>query len=182
MKLVSWLRSDVPVERLAPLRRRCLAAYDRVEHAPLGQERRAAWAAYALVTYGDKVLAAGEDGRVDGASADFATRAFAAAAACLEPDAAAPPALPRWRIGTHSERQLRGMSETLDALQTFVAFAARACPSDAVEAKLAAIDACRSKVARLWVPRPTADPRGGIAAALVSGLDQAYGLGLELAG
>jgi hypothetical protein len=50
-----------------------------------------------------------------------------------------------------------------------------------VASKLAALDARLSTVARLWVPRPTTELRGGIAGALRAGLDDAYVLGLELA-
>ena len=50
----AWLRGELPVSRLEPVRSPCLAAYDLVERLPRSPERSAAWAAYALLTYGDK--------------------------------------------------------------------------------------------------------------------------------
>jgi hypothetical protein len=149
------------------LRERCLEAYDAIDSAPYGPQRRAAWAAYVLVTYADKVL---------DASPAFARQAYTLAASCLEPGAIAPRALPRWGPGTRSEAQLHGMQDTLEVAYTFLAYELRD------PARLADIDACRTKVAQLWVARPTPDLRGGIADALLSGLDRAYALGLELAG
>ena len=177
MRRFAWARGDVPVSRLNPVRQQCLDAYDRVEQLPRGPERRAAWAAYALVTYGDKLL----DGeRVDRMTAHVASEAYALSARCLA-SGAVPGALPRWGAGTRSEAQLRGMQETLVALQTFLAFDAGPAPAAATASKLAALDARLATVARLWVPRPTAELRGGIAGALRAGLDDAYVLGLELA-
>ncbi|MES1248880.1 MAG: hypothetical protein ABUS54_14530 [Actinomycetota bacterium] len=177
MTFASPFRGDVPRSWFGPLRHRCLAAYDRVEQLPRGPERRASWAAYALVTYGDKLI--DTDG-IDGATAEVAAAAYGLAAGCLE-HGAVPGTMPHWSAGTRSEEQLRAMHETLADLNTFLAYDARDTSDTRVAARLAAIDARLSTVARLWVPRPTPELRGGIAGALVAGLDEAYVLGLDLA-
>lgn len=167
------LRAGVPVRRLDRARARCLDAYDRVEQLPRGAGRSAAWAAYALVTYGDKIVAAVErDGCLDGDTARIALASFELAERSLQ--GAPPERLPRWQGGSRSEEQLRGMRDALDALQTFLAFELRAAPGGAL---LARVDASLAKVARLWIARPTEELRGGIAGALVNGLDEAYALG-----
>lgn len=172
MAIGSWLRGDVPVSRFTPARERCTVTSDVVEALPRGPARSAAWASYALVTYGDKLLAAGkDDGYVDGDTARVAASAYELAARCLEADAPIPGGLPPWSAGTRSVHQLRGMRDALDALRTFLAV-------DLGPAPLAAADAHRAKAGSLWIARPTAELRGGIAGALVAGLDAVYALGV----
>jgi hypothetical protein len=172
MTLGSWLRGDVPVIRLAAARERCAVTSETVEALPRGPARSAAWSAYALVTYGDELLEAGADaGYVDGDTARVAAAAYELAARCLEPAARIPGGLPPWAAGARSMRQLRGMRDALDTLRTFLAF-------DLGPARLAVVDAHRAKASSLWIARPTAELRGGIAGALVSGLEAAYSLGV----
>lgn len=180
--LGSWLRGELPVSRLDPARNRCVEAYDLVERLPRGSERSAAWAAYALLTYGDKLVSSTRNsGYVDADTARIAWASFELAERCLEAGGAAPPALPHWQSGIRSHHQLRGMRETLDALRTFLAFDLQARPDAAFAAGLASVDRRVQKVDRLWIPRPTAELRAGIGDALVVGLDDAYALGRAMA-
>ena len=72
--------------------------------------------------------------------------------------------------------------EALMALRTYVAFdlASRAAQPE-LEARLAEIDACIDRVDGLWIERPPAELRGGIAGTLTGGLEQVYELGRILA-
>ena len=168
--LGAWVRGDMSVARLAPARERCIEAYDLVERLPRGPARGAAWAAYALLTYGDKLVAATEgDGYVE-AETELAER-------CLGLGAAIPATLPHWRAGVRSQHQLRGMLDALEALRTFLAFDLGSVPGRGFEARLAAVDEDLRKANSLWIPRPTPELRGGIGDALVAGLDDAYALG-----
>jgi len=177
-----WFRGGTPVQRLDPARTRCIDAYDRVEQLPRGAGRSAAWAAYALLTYGDKLVAAvQDDGYVDVHTAGVAWRSFELAATCLDPGGAVPASLPRWEGEPPTERQVRGMREALDALRTFLAFDLASRPDEGFAAQLAEIDRQLQKVDRLLVPRPTPELRGGICGALAAGLDDAYALGRALA-
>jgi hypothetical protein len=180
--LGAWLRGDMPVSRLDPVRSRCIEAYDLVERLPRGPERSAAWAAYALLTYGDKlVVSTRDDGYVDADTARVARTSFELAERCLEPGGAVPQGLPRWQSGVRSYHQLRGMRETLEALRTFLAFDLREQPDAGFAEALAAVDRHVQKVSSLWIARPTAELRGGIGDALVIGLDEAYALGRAMA-
>lgn len=180
--LGAWLRGELPVSRLDPARNRCLEAYDLVERLPRGPERSAAWAAYALLTYGDKLVSSTtNNGYVDADTARVARASFELAERCLEAGGLAPPGLPHWQAGIRSQHQLRGMRETLDALRTFLAFDLQARPDAAFAARLETIDRHLKKVDSLWIPRPTAELRGGIGDALVVGLDDAYALGRAMA-
>jgi hypothetical protein len=149
-----------------------LSAYELVDELPSGPGRAAAWAAYALTTFADKLLAA--DGR-----SDVVAEAYASAAACL--DAArngggALPGLPHWRTPVRSREQLVGMREALDALRTYLAYELR----DAEAPELARVDAQLARVDQLWIERPPQEIRGALGSALAVGLDEAYALGRRL--
>lgn len=150
-----------------------MSAYELVDELPSGPPRAAAWAAYALITYADKLLAA--DGR-----SDVVAEAYARAAACLDVAhtgvGALPASLPHWRTPVRSREQLAGMRDALDALRTYVAYELR----DEHAPELSRIDAQLAAVDRLWIERPPPEIRGAIGSALAIGLDEAYALGRRL--
>jgi hypothetical protein len=150
-----------------------LSAYELVDRLPSGPARAAAWAAYALTTYADKLRAA------DGTS-DVVAEAYANAAACLDVardgGGALPDALPHWRTPVRSREQLVGMRDALDALRTYLAYELR----DADATPIARIDAQLARVDELWIERPPDAIRGAIGSALAIGLDEAYTLGRRL--
>jgi hypothetical protein len=150
-----------------------LSAYELVDQLSSGPARAAAWAAYALTTYADKLVAA------DGAS-DVAVEAYASAAACLDVarngGGALPAALPHWRTPVRSREQLVGMRNALDALRTYLAYELR----DEHPPQLARIDAQLARVDELWIERPPPEIRGAIGSALAVGLDEAYALGRKI--
>src|SRR6059058_5866465 len=124
-----------------------LSAYELVDQLPSGPARAAAWAAYALTTYADKLVAA--DGR-----SDVVAEAYACAAACLDVarggGGALPAALPHWRTPVRSRDQLVGMRDALEALRTYLAYELH----DEHPAALARIDAQLTRVDELWIERP----------------------------
>jgi hypothetical protein len=150
-----------------------LSAYELVDQLPSGPARAAAWAAYALTTYADKLLAA------DGTS-DVVAEAYARAAACLDVarggSDAFPDTLPHWRTPVRSREQLVGMRDALDALRTYLAYELK----DADPPQLARIDAQLARVDQLWIERPPPEIRGALGSALAIGLDEAYTLGRRL--
>lgn len=150
-----------------------MSAYELVDELRSGPARAAAWAAYALTTYADKLLAA--DGR-----SDVVAEAYAQAGACLDVardgGGALPAALPHWRTPVRSREQLAGMRAALDALRTYLAYELR----DEHPPELARIDAQLERVDQLWIERPPEAIRGAIGSALAIGLDEAYALGRRL--
>jgi hypothetical protein len=150
-----------------------LSAYELVDQLPSGPARAAAWAAYALTTYADKLLAA------EGTS-DVVAEAYARAAACLDVarggSGAFPDTLPHWRTPVRSREQLVGMRDALDALRTYLAYELK----DADPPQLARIDAQLARVDQLWIERPPPEIRGALGSALAIGLDEAYALGRRL--
>jgi hypothetical protein len=152
-----------------------VSAYELVDELPAGPARAAAWAAYALTTYADKLAAA--DGR-----SDVVAEAYARAAACLEVarngGGALPAALPHWRTPVRSHEQLVGMRDALDALRTYLAYELH----DENPPELARVDAQLTKAEELWIRRPPAEIRGAIGSALAIGLDEAYAVGRRIVG
>ena len=150
-----------------------MSAYELVDELPSGHARAAAWAAYALTTYADKLLAA------DGSS-DVVAEAYARAAACLDAarigGGAVPDALPHWRTPVRSREQLVGMRDALDALRTYLAYELK----NADPPELARVDAQLARVDQLWIERPPPEIRGALGSALAVGLDEAYALGRRL--
>jgi len=150
-----------------------VSAYELVDELPSGQARAAAWAAYALTTYADKLVAA------DGGS-DVVAEAYARAAACLDVarrgGGAIPDALPHWRTPVRSRNQLVGMRDALDALRTYLAYELKS----AAPPELARVDAQLARVDQLWIERPPPEIRGALGSALAVGLDEAYALGRRL--
>jgi len=153
---------------------------------PIGPEREAAWAAYALQTYGDKLIDAGEaGGLVPFETARVARTAFDLAGACLHVVRQAsaqplPACLPRWSSPSRTHEQLVSMKETLEDLRTYLAFEIQDGDSES-QKQLGAIDAKLASVALLWIEHAPPEIRGGIGDALTSGLDAAYRLGRVLA-
>lgn len=150
-----------------------LSAYELVDRLPSGPARAAAWAAYALTTYADKLRAA------DGTS-DVVAEAYARAAECLDVatsgGGALPAGPPHWRTPVRSPEQLAGMRDALEALRTYLAYELR----DEHARELAPIDAQLAKVEQLWIRRPPPEIRGALGSALAIGLDEAYALGRRL--
>jgi hypothetical protein len=173
MRLGRWLRRysplGVPLESLAEERNAAADAYARVEELPPGQERAEAWKAFALQTYGDRLLGACErSGVVAFDTAPFAARCFRLAAG-----GTAPARLPQWQEPVRTHAQLVGMREALEALRADLA----GCD----EERLAAIDAERHAVDLLWIERAPDTIRTGLGRHLQRGLDLAYALGAERA-
>ena len=111
--------------------------YELVDTLPRGPARVAAWNAYALQTYGDKLTAA----CYAADTADVGRRAYSLAEEWLQrarqPAAgpgdarpALPDALPHWHTPIRSHAQLVGMREALEALRTYVAFDLQSSPAD----------------------------------------------------
>lgn len=149
------------------------SAYELVDELPSGPARAAAWAAYALTTYADKLHAA------DGLS-DVVVEAYTRAGDCLDLAAAGggmvPDALPHWHTPVRSHEQLIGMRDALETLRTYLAYELH----DEHAPELASVDAQLAKVDELWIRRPPAEIRGAIGSALAIGLDEAYALGRRL--
>src|SRR4051812_32842337 len=126
-RLAAWTRGDAPVSSLDADRNRCVDASDLVEQLSNGPARSAAWAAYALQTYAEKLIETGEtEGYVRGDTAQVAQLAYRLAADAVtvarSGTGSMPGELPRWRTPVRSHTQLLGMRRTLEALQTFLAF------------------------------------------------------------
>jgi hypothetical protein len=197
--LVALVRLEVPVRDLDPVPSAGLGAYDLVDELPRGPARAAAWNAFVLQTYADKLCAAGqapEYVRADTAAVvdelyrlaalwlDRASELAANPARSAWP--ALPDRLPHWHTPVRSETELVGMRETLDALHTYLAYDLRSVASQEAAAagareQLSAIEAELETAARLWIRRAPPELRGGVGDALASGLDQAYELGRLLA-
>jgi hypothetical protein len=177
-RLRAWLRGDLSEADLASTRGGAGDVYELVDALPPGAAREAAWAAYALQTYGDKLVAS-DEGYVSGETAAVAAEAFRLASSCLGADAdALPRGLPRWRTPHRSEAQLAGMRDALEALRTYIAYELRGRADDADRSgRLAEIDADLRRAEQLWIARDSADIRGGLAGVLARGLDRAYTLG-----
>jgi hypothetical protein len=187
--LRAWTRDGVRVSDLRSSQARGADAYGLAEQLPFGPEREAAWAAYALQTYGDKLVdSCDAGGLVPLDTARVAETAFDLAAACLQVVRQAgapalqplPSCLPRWSSPSRTHEQLVGMKETLEDLRTYLAFELRAGDPASLK-QLAAIDAKLASVALLWIEHAPPEIRGGIGDALTSGLDSAYRLGRRLA-
>lgn len=190
-----WSRGGVHVAALRSGQGRGADAYGLAEQLPVGPEREAAWAAYALQTYGDKLVDAGETGGlIPFDTARVVRTAFAEADTCVRmatrEDAASPqglPAcLPRWSSPSPTHEQLVGMKDTLEDLRTHLASDLGASSdSDAADSaarnQLGAIDAKLASVDLLWIEHAPPAIRGGIGDALTNGLDSAYRLGRYLA-
>ncbi len=200
MRVVSWLTGliggDIPVRKLDRVRNAGVDAYDLVDRLPRGQARLAAWNAYVLRTYADKLIAAcqtGEYVRVD--TANVALRLYEVAGRWVEraqqiaagsAGPALPQPLPHWRTPVRSQEELVGMRETLDVLRVFLAYDLESFdandPSVAtLRERLTAIEAKIRTADGLWLRRAPDELRGGIGDALADGLDLAYALGQSLA-
>lgn len=184
VRLRAWLRGDLAQERLSRWEGGS-EAYELVDVLPCGDARAAAWAAFALQTYGDKLVAADPDGYLPADTARFAAEAFRLAAKCVDAardgPASVPRHLPRWHTSLRSQDQLAGMRDALEALRTYIAYEVRDRPDDPVVAQhLADIEGDLRQAERLWVGRDSPDIRAGLASALSRGLDRAYRLGLDV--
>jgi hypothetical protein len=173
VRLGRWLRRysplGVPVESLAAERNAAADAYARVEELEPGPERAAAWRAFALQTYGDRLLAACEQsGVVAFETAPFAARCFRLAASGAPPER-----LAHWPTAERTHAQLVGMRDALEVLRADLA----GCD----DARLAAIDAERHAVDLLWIERAPDTLRTGLGRHLQHALDLAYALGAERA-
>ena len=193
--LRGWSRGGVHVAALRSGQGRGADAYGLAEQLPHGPEREAAWAAYALQTYGDKLVdACKAGGLIPFDTARVARTAFMEADACVQiagrANAASPQALPaclpRWSAPSPTHEQLKAMKDTLEDLRTHLAFelGAGSKPEAADSAalkQLASIDAKLATVDLLWIEHAPPAIRGGIGDALTNGLDSAYRLGRHLA-
>jgi hypothetical protein len=190
---------DVPLAALTSLRCDLMDAYKLADELPQGSGREAAWNAYALETYGDKLLLAGHHpGFAPQDTVEMASRLFSLAQDWLERAREVEPGQPRieriasrarlppWGTPTRSQEQLDGMREALETLRTFVAYelAPREIGDDPVvgslQARLAGVDRRLEAAALLWVPRQPPELRRGIGGALTSGLAEVFELGQAL--
>lgn len=176
-RLRSYFRDGMPVRGIDPLRAHCVGASDLVDELPNGTARSAAWAAYVLETYADRLLAAcARDGYVDFETARISRTSLVLAGDCVVfaggAAGEAPRTLPHWQTVPRSHEQLVGMRETLESLRTYLAYE---LGSD--DADVARIDAQLATVDRLWIAHAPAEIRGGIGDALAKGLDLAYETG-----
>lgn len=190
--LLAWFRGGVRVSDLRSIQARGTDANDLVGRLPRGHQREAAWVAYALQTYGDKLIdACRTGGLVAPDTAWLAQTSFELAEACLrdaQPERATraavlPAALPRWSTPWRTHEQLIAMRETLEDLRTYLAYELHTehVPADEESLdQLAAIDAKLASVDLIWIERPSAELRGGIASTLAIALDAALQLGRRL--
>lgn len=171
-----------------------VAIYELVDELPRGPDRVAAWNAYALQTYGDKLTAfLGGSNAVHAETWGLAVVCYQLAADWLQqaqgagapPDSRLPERLPRWPTPLRSTEQLRGMRETLERLRIHIAYDLQRLDDDTLlptfREALALVDAKLETADRLWIKRPPPEIRGGIGDALMTGLDKAYALGQQLA-
>jgi hypothetical protein len=195
---VGFFRADVEQARLEPLQRVGGDAYDLVDYLPRGAARLAAWNAYVLQTYADKLIAASQTSKyVRADSAEIAEGLFRLVGLWLEearqlmsnPDAPLTVApgepLPHWHTPVRSQEQLVGMRDALVALHAYVAYDLQNFSAAdtflRLREELAKIDRLIETVDILWIARPPAELRGGIGDALSKALDQTYALGQLLA-
>ncbi len=191
---------EVPVSSLTAPRLAGIDAYELVAQLSRGPARSAAWNAYAVETYGDKLIAAGtEHDRVSSDTAQLALDLFSQAAWWVEranqlsaeqtssPDSKTTlDVLPHFHTPIRSQEQLVGMRDTLIALRAFVAYDLESLNLDdasgeALRANLAAVDQQMANVDILWIANPPPEFRAGIGGALASGLEKAHALGQQLA-
>lgn len=197
-QLLAFFRGDLRARELAPAARAGMEAYDLVDRLPRGPARLAAWNAYVLQTYADKLISACRPaGYVRADTASVAQDIYELAGVWLgrarqltadpdHPDRVKSELLPHWHTPIRSQDQLRGMRDTLEALRAFVAFdlgnlEADATLIDTLRGRLHELDATADAIEHLWIARPTAELRAGAGSLLTRGLDQAYALGQLLA-
>ena len=152
----------VPAEGVA--RGRGVADAALVDTLPAGPERAAAWKAYALQTYGNRLL--------DRCGEVLPPETARVVAACFD---GATQELPRWATAARSRAELAAMRDTLEALRADLGLRLDA-------GRLAEVDAERRTVDLLWIERPPEELRAGLARHLAHGLDRAFALGAEAAG
>ncbi|MGH2933412.1 MAG: hypothetical protein ACRDL2_02720 [Gaiellaceae bacterium] len=182
MRGLSFLRSGVPVERLAAYGRDGTDAYDLVDRLPCGPQRAAAWNAYVCQTYADKLVDATRASRfAPFDTARLARGLYALVGVWLERAQGTPSsvelALPPWYAAPRRREQLVGMRETLYALRTHVAYDL----APGLQDRLAAIDRRIGQVDALWIDRPSPELAAGICDLLAAGIRDACTLGRELA-
>jgi hypothetical protein len=191
--------TGIAVADLQAVRMTGIDAYELVDQLPRGPARLAAWNAYALETYGDKLLAASlNPDFVTLDTARLATEAFQLAgwwvgqASELASNPAAPAAdhlrdaLPHFHTPLRSHEQLIALRDTLDSLRAYVAFDLKslepqAGAGDALNQQLGAIDRYIAQASMLWIEDPPPEMREGIGDAITNGIDKAYALGQALA-
>src|SRR5919201_93087 len=133
--LSSLAQSGVSIRAFDALRCLAIDAYDLVDELPRGAARVAAWNAYVLQTYADKLIAATQTGgSVDGDTARLTRAAYELAGSYAERARqlssvstngalpVLPEALPHWHTPIRSHKQLVGMRETLEALRIYLAY------------------------------------------------------------
>jgi hypothetical protein len=187
--LLGWMRGGVPASDLRASHG--IDAYGLPDELEGGDLRAAAWSAYALQTFGDKLVAAcSNDGLVPFDTAAVARAAYELAGHCVgiacadEPVAGGdlPAAFPHWSTPLRSHAQLVAMKDTLEDLRTYLAYELRDTPQDdPFRKRLAAIDAKLTHVDLLWIERPPPEIRGGIGDTLGGALADVYRLGQQVA-
>jgi hypothetical protein len=200
MRVVPWLMGligvDISVRKLDRIREASVDAYDLVDQLPRGAARLAAWNAYVLRTYADKLVAACQTGeyvrpvtanvalQLYELSGRWVERAQQIAAGTAGP--ALPEPLPHWHTPVRSQDELAGMRDTLDVLRVQLTFELQRFDANdpslsGLRERLAAVNAKVDTVDGLWLRRAPDELRGGIGDALTNGLDLAYALGQSLA-
>ncbi len=188
----------VSIASLQSVRQAGADAYQLVEQLPRGRARLAAWNAYALQTYGDKLL----DGGVNPSFTSQETAALASELFALsgwwvdqahrlvaDPSQRADQLrdpLPHFHTPIRSQAQLVGLRSTLEVLRAFVAYDLASLKLDDASStelrdRLAAIDDTVATANILWLERPPRELRAGIGDALTRGLERVYALGQTLA-
>jgi hypothetical protein len=196
----SFIRADVRLSQVDPYRRAGSDAYDLIDLVPLASwARLAAWNAFLLQVYADRLVTAGSNGRyvmVDVAT--FARVLYSWANVwvietrkALASDSyrfvfALPHPLPHWGDRIYTDARLQGMQSTLETGRTRAAsdleqFAGDAPSKDALRVRLAQIDAEAEYVARLWTQKPGLELRCTLGDQLVASLDRVAELGHLLA-
>jgi hypothetical protein len=196
----SLIRADVRLRELEPYRRAGSDAYDLIDLVPPASwARLAAWNAFLLQVYGDRMLAAGSNSRyVMTDVATFARALYswaniwvietrkAIASESYRFVFSLPHELPHWGDRAYADARLDGMRSTLDTGRTRAAsdleqFAGDAASKDILRVRLAHIDAEAEYVARLWTQKPGLELRGTLGDQLVTSLDRVFELGHLLA-
>jgi hypothetical protein len=196
-KLEAKARGDIPTAELLAYGGSNSDAYDLLDNVPpQGVARLAAWCAFVLQTYGDKLL---QSGRTEGYasepacaqaqvlyqfSRDWLERARQAAAdPGYQLDVAVPQALPRPLNVPPETDQVAAMKRTLEAVQARAGVELAACGDPTRAARLQPSLAAVASALDAAIVSGSGGPdvRASAGRVLVDGLDHAYSLGQLLA-
>ena len=200
-RLQAKARGEISSSDLIAYGRAGSDAYDLIDGLPAtGIARVAAWNAFVLQTFGDKLLAStptpgfapvdtAEHVRVlyELVGAWLARARAAAASTAYRLDVAVPQLLPHhWSIEPRTAEQLAGMKTTIEAVQARVASDLEALHGqepahERLKLLMSAVDSSADYADKLWMHAPGLELRRTLGATLQDGLDNAYQLGQLLA-